>query len=250
MKITRYFIIFVVLIFLSSCVAPPRRPPQIIYPPQEVYPKIPPTVLRGNIYHQVAPAETLWRISKMYDVSINDIQRANNISGTKLRMGQKLLIPNASSRRTVIPMYKSYKWRYIIVHHTATDAGTSLTINKMHQQRGWKGIGYHFIIDNGTVGKEDGQIEVAPRWIKQQDGAHCRAAHMNSKGIGVALIGNFSKENVSNKQMEALAYLVNLLSKKYNIPKENIIGHGQVKGAATECPGKNFPWKEFYSKIK
>jgi len=250
MRITRLFIIFVILIFLSSCAAPPKLPPQVMYPPQEVYPKLPPTVFRGDVFHQVAPGETLWRISKMYDVNIDDIQHANNLRGTTIKKGQKLLVPSAAPRRTVIPMYKSYKWKYIIVHHTATDAGTSLTIDKLHQQRGWKSIGYHFIIDNGTVGKEDGQIEVSPRWIKQQDGAHCKAAHMNRKGIGVALIGNFSKERVSKEQLESLVYLVNLLKKYYDIPKSNIMGHGQVPDAATECPGTNFPWKEFWSKIK
>ena len=249
MKITHCIIFFIVLLFLSSCAAPPKLPIPP-YPPQEVYPKLPPTVFRQDIYHEVAPGETLWRISKMYDVEIDNIQVANRLRGTTLKKGQELLVPDAAPRRTVIPMYKSYKWKYLIIHHTATDFGSSLSIDKMHQQRGWQGLGYHFVIDNGTLGKEDGQIEVSPRWIKQQDGAHCSAAHMNSKGIGVALVGNFSKEEVSKKQMESLIYLIDLLKEYYYVPTQNIIGHGQVSGAATECPGTNFPWQEFYSKIK
>lgn len=241
-------LIILTIFFLTSCARAPKLPIET-YPHQEVFPQTMPSFLRQNIYHEVAPGETLWRISKMYDVTIEQIQDANRLSTTTLEKGQVLFIPDAAPRRTVIPMYKSYKWRYIVIHHTATDTGTSLSIDKLHKNRGWQGIGYHFIIDNGTAGKDDGQIEVGPRWIKQEDGAHCKVANMNYQGIGIALVGNFSEGSVSQKQLEALAYLVKLLSRYYNIPKKNIIGHGQVSGAATECPGTNFPWKEFYSRL-
>jgi N-acetyl-anhydromuramyl-L-alanine amidase AmpD len=54
---------------------------------------------------------------------------------------------------------------------------------------------------------------------------------------------------VPEKQMEALVYLVNILRKYYKIPQGHILGHGQVPGAKTECPGKYFPWREFYHKL-
>ena len=104
---------------------------------------------------------------------------------------------------------------------------------------------YHFIIDNGTLGKVDGQIEVAPRWLKQTKGAHCKASGMNYKGIGVGIVGNMSERYISRQQFSSLIYLVNLLRKYYGIPLRNIIGHGQVRGARTECPGRNFPWRKF-----
>ena len=187
----------------------------------------------------------------MYDVPLKDIMRVNRIKSPKeLKMGQKLRIPNAAPPRPVIPLYPSKKWKYIIIHHSATDEGSALAFHKLHHLRGFdRGLGYHFVIDNGTRGKRDGQIEVAPRWIKQQDGAHCKASNMNEKGIGVCLVGNFSEEKVSEKQMESLVYLVNYLRKHYKIPKRNIKGHGQVYGARTECPGLDFPWKRFWKKL-
>jgi len=188
----------------------------------------------------------------MYDVSIEAIMKANNLeSATSIKVGQSLVIPNAAALRPVVTLYKNNKWKYIIIHHSATDIGNALSLNQLHLRRGFiNGLGYHFIIDNGTFGKADGQLEASPRWIKQMDGAHCKASGMNQVGIGVCLVGNFSKEKVSEKQMNTLIFLVNTLRKYYNIPEKNIMGHGQVPGAATECPGLNFPWEEFWTRLK
>ncbi len=235
-------------VILSSCATAPMKPPA--YPAKEIYPQVLAPVLRQNVFHTVAPGESLWRISKMYDAKIEDIIQANNLKKPKeLEMGQRLLIPKAAPLRPVIPLYKTRKWKYIIIHHSATDEGSSLSLFKLHLKRGFSGLGYHFIIDNGTKGKGDGQIEVSPRWIKQQDGAHCRASGMNYKGIGICLVGNFSEEKVSEKQMESLIYLVKTLRDYYNIPIRNIVGHGQIPGARTECPGKNFPWTKFKDRL-
>ena len=47
-------------------------------------------------------------------------------------------------------------------------------IDKYHREgRGWESAGYHFVIGNGT-GSPDGSIEVGPRWLAQEAGAHCR----------------------------------------------------------------------------
>ena len=100
-------------------------------------------------------------------------------------MGQALLIPNAAPLKPIIPLYHSDKWKYIIIHHSATDEGNALCFDKSHSLRGFtRGLGYHFVIDNGTKGKLDGQIEISPRWIKQQDGAHTKASGFNKKSIG------------------------------------------------------------------
>lgn len=252
MKLLRYFIVIVCVLFLSSCTSVPVRPPGEVIGTSQVIPPITTPFQRQDVFHIVSPGETLWRISKMYDVKIEDIMAANKLkNATKIDMGQQLFIPNAAPLRPVVPLYKSRKWKYIIIHHSATDKGDAFAFYRMHLRRGfWNGLGYHFVIDNGTFGKADGQIEISPRWIKQQKGAHCKASGMNNIGIGICLVGNFSKEEVSDKQLESLVYLVNILKKYYKIPNRNIIGHGYVPGAATECPGLKFPWEEFWSRLK
>ncbi len=234
-------------IFLSSCATVSNPPMQQV--PQVGKPIC--SVVGNNIIHIVAPGETLWHISKTYGIPMIDIIQANNLrKASQLEKGQRLVIPNAATTKAVIPLYQGRKWKYIIIHHSATDTGDAYYFNILHRRRGWNEIGYDFVIDNGTKGKQDGAIEVSPRWINQEDGAHCHASDMNSQGIGICLVGNFSKEQVSEKQMDSLVYLVNVLKKYYSIPMSHILGHGQVPGARTECPGKYFPWREFRDKLK
>ncbi len=179
----------------------------------------------------------------MYDVSPEAIYAANSMKpGDPIHQGQKLIVPNAKGVRNVIALYPNSRWKYIVIHHTATDVGKAYLINRSHLDRGfWNGLGYHFLIDNGTLGKGDGQIEVAPRWIKQQSGAHCNTAGMNEKGIGIALVGNFNDELPTTNQLQSLTHLLKTLSDYYHIPAANIIGHRDAPGSATECPGKRFP---------
>jgi len=250
----RYYIQFLVIIsaalLLSSCATLPS------YEEVTTFPKFPPGEeplgYRKTVTHEVAPGETAWRISKMYDVDIGTIARANNLRDvSKLEMGQSIIIPNAAPISPLISLYPSRKWRYIIIHHSATEIGNALTFYRGHKRRGFiHGLGYHFLIDNGTRGKSDGQIEISPRWTKQQKGAHCRASNMNIKAIGICLVGNFSKTKPTRKQMDSLVALVNTLRRYYRIPIGNIIGHGEVRGARTECPGSRFRWREFYRRLK
>ena len=235
---------------LSSCVSLTKAP--VATPAAYAPPAPPPIIARQDMVHVVAPGETLWRISKSYDVEIEDIVRANKLyKADQLSMGQKLIIPKAMPARSIIPLYPSDKWKYIIIHHSASDEGNALLFHKSHiNYRGFNSLGYHFVIDNGSYGKPEGYIESSPRWIKQQSGAHCQAAGMNRKSIGICLVGNFSKEQVSDKMLSSLVYLVNLLRKYYKIPRQNIIGHGKVPGASTECPGTKFPWQKFFSQLQ
>ncbi|MCM8787629.1 MAG: N-acetylmuramoyl-L-alanine amidase [Candidatus Omnitrophica bacterium] len=238
-----YSLALIFLLFLNSCATiSVTKSPSL---PSSISPTPIGPIVRTDTFHIVAPGETLWRISKMYDVPMDDIIKANNLGGQILEKGQRLLIPNAAPPVPVIPLYPSNRWKYIIIHHSATDEGSSLDFDKYHQAKGWEEIGYHFVIDNGSKGKQDGLIEVSPRWVKQKIGSHCKASNMNEKAIGICLVGNFNKEYVSKKQLDSLIYLVNLLRKYYHIPIYRILGHGQVKGARTDCPGKNFPWLKF-----
>ena len=165
-----------------------------------------------NIYHEVGPYETLWRISGTYGVDIETIMRANNLTDpTKLKKGQKLLIPATRGPRPNIPLFMTNRWTHIVVHHTATDQGSAYSIDKLHLKRGWEnGMGYQFLIDNGTRGKSLGQIEVGPRWLKQMDGAHTKQGNWNKNAIGIAVVGNFSEGRLPEPMMQNLVFLVRL----------------------------------------
>jgi len=252
-KFMRFFIGGLCLGWLAGCAGPtgpgyyqPYAP--VTAPPVVVGLQAPYQSPR-DIYHQVGPSETLWRISKMYDVDMETLMRINHIPNKDMLVsGQMLLIPNTLGPRKVIPLYDKRKWSYIVIHHTATDEGNAYSIDQIHHKRGfWNGMGYHFLIDNGTLGKAPGQTEVGPRWIKQKNGAHCNVEGMNEKGIGIAVVGNYSEEHLSEAVLDSLVYLVKILQQHYDIPRERVIGHRDVKN--TECPGKNFPWAEFQRRL-
>ncbi len=200
--------------------------------------------------HMVVPGETVFRLSRMYDVTVNDILLRNHFKEpADLKMGQTVMIPLAAPLREVIPVFPSRKWKYIIIHHSATDADNAMSLFKAHLHRGFDGTGYDFIVDNGTKGSIAGHVDATPRWVAQKDGAHCKASGMNAKAIGICLVGNFSQEHVPEAQLAALIRLVDHLKQYYHIPERNILGHGQVFGARTECPGTLFPWKTFKRRL-
>lgn len=231
------FILFLALLAVTaaSCTMVPKEPVTVPVP----------TAGRSTVKHVVGPGETLWRISKIYDVPAAAIMQTNHLSSRNLKMGSTLRIPSAKKAEQPITLYPSRKWKYIIIHHSATGEGSSLAFHKAHRAKGWDSVGYHFIIDNGEGGKPEGFIEITPRWLKQLDGAHCKAADMNIKAIGICLVGNFNEDRPSFAQREALDELVEKLRKYYKISPKNILRHGEVRGAQTDCPGRKFPWEKF-----
>ena len=136
------------------------------------------------------------------------------------------------------------KWRYIVLHHSGTKAGNAAAFGRHHKvNRGWDGLGYHFVIGNGR-GSGDGQVEIGYRWSRQLTGAHAGRApdnsnRMNESGIGICLVGNFDEEHPTGNQLAILRSLVAYLRGYCGIPAEHVLLHRDVRGTA--CPGKLFP---------
>ena len=129
-------------------------------------------------------------------------------------------------------------WKWIVIHHSASPTGSMMVFDKEHRAKGWDGVGYHFVIGNGT-NSGDGQIEVTPRWPIQKWGAHAKTLdnRYNEYGIGICLVGNFDSARPTSKQMQSLSRLVAYLMQTYHISPGNIVGHRDTK--PTDCPGRN-----------
>jgi hypothetical protein len=138
-------------------------------------------------------------------------------------------------------------WKYIVLHHTASEQGDVAGIHESHLKnkdkngKPWLGIGYHFVIGNGK-GMTDGEIEPTFRWKKQMQGAHAGVADYNQHGIGIVMVGNFTDLPPTMAQVAAVKRLVRFLTREYEIDVAQVVGHGDVK--ATECPGAHFPMSE------
>ncbi len=129
-------------------------------------------------------------------------------------------------------------WRYIVVHHSASSAGSARTFHQAHRKRGWDGLGYDFVIGNGN-GSPDGRVEVGYRWREQKVGAHAGVDYMNQHGVGICLVGNFDLDAPTHAQIRALTRLCNFLGEYCGIPPENLRLHRDLK--TTACPGRHFP---------
>ena len=117
----------------------------------------------------------------------------------------------------------------IVIHCTASREGQDVRaadIDKMHKERGFAMIGYHFVIDL------DGTIETGRPLSR--DGAHCNTAGTsgrayNKHSIGIVYVGGLDrngnpKDTRTPTQKKALLNLVYSLLDAYPNIRE-IIGH-------------------------
>ena len=118
----------------------------------------------------------------------------------------------------------------IVLHHADAKSCTANQIHWWHICRGYSGIGYHYFVNKqGEVykGRPDNVI-----------GAHAKG--YNSTSIGICFEGAFTKETMSEVQVQAGKELVAYLKKQYNINK--VKKHKDLM--ATDCPGSLFPFEE------
>lgn len=147
------------------------------------------------------------------------------------------------------PSVAERRWRFIVVHHSATTNGDAAAFDRAHRARGWDELGYHFVVGNGSLSR-DGQLEVGSRWRKQKHGAHAKVRghpEYNQLGVGICLVGNFNNAPPGEAQMQTLARLIRGLMTRYNIPKSRVLGHGML--APTDCPGKQFNFRDLYRRL-
>lgn len=170
----------------------------------------------------------------------------------RARLDQEIAPPSTraeivSSSRAIDgfePPIASHAWKHLVLHHSAGGEGSVASIDADHRQRTdragrpWLGIGYHFVIGNGQ-GMPDGLIEPTFRWREQLHGAHAGSRDYNRDGIGICLVGDFSKSPPSERQVAAARQLIAWLCRRYSIEASHVLRHGDV--AASDCPGRFFP---------
>ena len=118
----------------------------------------------------------------------------------------------------------------LIIHCSATPEGKDFSaadIDRWHRQRGFKMIGYHYVI------RLDGTIEQGrpPEMV----GAHC-TGH-NAHSIGICYIGGLApngrpKDTRTPAQKDSLWALVQALLKQF----PNATVHGHREFANKDCP--------------
>lgn len=141
---------------------------------------------------------------------------------------------------------KTYKWAMplskrnstdlLILHHAAAASCTAEDVHRWHVGNGWAGIGYHYLVrKDGTIYRGRPEDTV---------GAHAYGA--NSHSIGICFEGNYQVEqSMPSAQLAAGQALVADIKRRWGIT--GVIGHKDVSGSTTDCPGRYFPFADIVS---
>ncbi len=149
------------------------------------------------------------------------------------------------------------KPQYLIVHHSLTRDGLVAdweAIRRFHKAPppagyGWSDIGYHYGIENvkGGIVLQVGRPEYMP-------GAHTKELFMNTKSLGICVVGNFDE---APPERAVVRFLVDFCRRKiaeHGIPLQSVLGHREVgamagfdwtKGQYKSCPGRYFHMDSF-----
>jgi len=137
------------------------------------------------------------------------------------------------------------KIKYIVIHCSDSSFGNAKIITDWHKARGWRTIGYHYVICNGypTTSKqfvpesdgllENGRLIDNDNFIESPEiGAHVEGHNIES--IGICLVG---KGKYTKKQLVTLVKLLsNLLqTHKEVVNVDSVVGHYELNKDKS-CP--------------
>lgn len=137
----------------------------------------------------------------------------------------------------------SYNWswnrsseeiKYLVIHHSVTNhEATPDDIALIHKNKGWGGIGYHFVIT------KDGMVY----YVGDIGTARANVADMNEKVIGICMVGDFTRHLPSDEQIASTHLLCKFfLFSAPSIPNvkdwNDVVGHKEL--SSTACPGSSW----------
>jgi len=116
----------------------------------------------------------------------------------------------------------------LVIHHSASPTSTTLEqIDRWHRDRGFDGIGYHHLI------RADGRV--LPGRDLSRPGAH--AAGHNAHSIAICVAGDNTRPEHAWTAAQKQALVVYVRWFRIFFPSAAVVGHRDLPGAATTCPG-------------
>jgi N-acetyl-anhydromuramyl-L-alanine amidase AmpD len=151
---------------------------------------------------------------------------------------------------------------YLVVHTAAfphRNCDRDL-IDRWHRERGWSGIGYHFVIINDLHDElDDGTVQTG-RPVHSQ-GAH--ALGVNERSLGICCVGHGDREPHTDAQRASLLRLLSdLMDEHPNVTVDGVIGHRELNDLVEEgvlaaryrtsktCPGTKVDMDEIRSELR
>ena len=147
--------------------------------------------------------------------------------------------PNFNSKKRSVS-----KVKYMIFHYTGMKSEIG-AIKKLTNKIS-KVSCHYFIKENGEI------IRMIP---DSYEAWHAGISFwkkdklLNSKSIGIEVSNpghNHGYKDFNKKQIKSIIKLTKFLKKKFQIKKENILGHSDIAPLRKKDPGEKFPWKLLY----
>ena len=131
--------------------------------------------------------------------------------------------------------------KFIIFHYTGmkTDSQALKRLTNLKSK-----VSSHYLIkDNGEIVTMVPDLYIAWHAGKSY-WKNFKSLNKNSIGIEISNPGHdFNYKRFSQKQIKSILILSKFLIKKYQISKENILGHSDVAPSRKKDPGERFPWQ-------
>lgn len=116
----------------------------------------------------------------------------------------------------------------LVIHHSVSPNETTVAeIRRWHLEKGWADIGYHWVIDGSGV--------LVPGRALKQPGAHV-AGH-NTHSFGLCVTGDNTVEGRKWTAQQAMTLATFLGWFRVFFPLAEVVGHRDLHGAKTLCPG-------------
>ena len=151
---------------------------------------------------------------------------------------------------------------YLVVHTAAfphRNCDRDL-IDRWHRERGWSGIGYHYVIINDLHDDlEDGTVQEGRPPSRQ--GAHVLG--INGRSIGICCVGHGDRQPHTAAQRRSLLNLLSdLMDQHPNATVDGVIGHREINDLVREgvvdarfrtsktCPGTMVDMDEIRDQLR
>ena len=182
-----------------------------------------------------------------YGCSHNPYRATNKAYKQQVKTLAKTIrvFPSNEGLDSIVPMpypvgtinFNLRKPDFVVIHHTAQDSiqQTLRTFTLVRTQ-----VSAHYVIakDGSVYHMLNDYLRAwhagIASWGNNKD--------INSSSIGIELDNN-GFEPFTMPQITSLLHLLTNLKKKYNIPAENFIGHGDIAPKRKDDPNPFFPWK-------
>lgn len=128
----------------------------------------------------------------------------------------------------------------ITIHHAASSkTATAYDFAEHHiKNKGWPGIGYHFVIDRqGRIYQTNNITDYS-----------YHNGYDNKGAIGICMVGNLDEYPPTEKQYNSTIYICRLLRQVYKI--KTCTGHKEYPGASTVCPGRYIDMDQIRQTVK